>query len=71
MGDIIDWNEEKQAMKAMKHMPIVANNVLSVLGLKSSVDNYAKGSEMIVLTNGRVSDFFLCNFVRFTDQVVY
>lgn len=57
MGDIIDWKEEKQAMKAMKHTPIVVNNVLSVLGLRSGVENYGKTSEMIVLTNGRVSDF--------------
>ena len=55
MGDIIDWKEEKQAMKAMSHVSIVANNVLSVLGQKSGLKNYKGTYEIILLTNGKVS----------------
>jgi NADH dehydrogenase FAD-containing subunit len=55
MGDIIDWKEQKQAMKAMSHVSIVANNVLSVLGQKSGLQNYKGTFEIILLSNGRVS----------------
>jgi len=55
MGDIIDWKEEKQAMKAMGHKSIVANNVLSVLDQKLALKNYKGTYEIILLSNGRVS----------------
>jgi len=55
MGDIIDWKEEKQAMKAMGHKSIVANNVLSVLGQNLALKNYEGSREIILLSNGRVS----------------
>lgn len=74
MGDIIEWKEEKQAVKAMGHVPIVTNNVLFLLGQKSSLKNYKGTFEAIALTNGKVNTLFsvwrgsLTYFVRTEDR---
>jgi NADH dehydrogenase FAD-containing subunit len=54
LGDIIDWKEQKQAAKALGHVSIVSNNVLSLVGLKSSFKDYKGSIEMIGLSNGKV-----------------
>jgi len=55
LGDIIDWKEQKQAAKAVGHITIVSNNILTLVGLKSSFKNYKGSIEMIALTNGKAS----------------
>jgi len=54
MGDIIDWKEEKQAFKAMGHVPIVVNNVMALINDKSKFKEYKGAYEIIALTNGKV-----------------
>lgn len=58
MGDIIDWKEEKQAFKAMAHVPIIVENVMALVNGKSKFKEYKGSYEMISLTNGRVRGFY-------------
>jgi len=55
LGDIIDWNEQKQAAKTSGHGGVIAANILSVLGGSKPQKQYKTGPEMILVTNGRVS----------------
>lgn len=55
LGDIIDWNEQKQAAKTSGHSAVVVPNVLSLLNGSKLQKQYKSGPEMILLTNGRVS----------------
>ncbi|KAF9244917.1 hypothetical protein BU15DRAFT_85760 [Melanogaster broomeanus] len=52
-GDVIDWVEQKQAVKTRGHAPVVAANVMSLLGGKEASKVYQGSTEMIVITNGR------------------
>lgn len=52
-GDVIDWKEQKQAMKAGNHASVVAKNVLSVIGGAAATARYNGSPEIIILTNGR------------------
>jgi NADH dehydrogenase FAD-containing subunit len=53
-GDIIDWDEQKQAGKVNAHAPVVAANVLSSVAGQTPTSNYKGSIEMIVVTNGKV-----------------
>jgi len=54
-GDIIDWKEEKQILRAMTHAPIVANNIVALINEnKAGLKQYKGTPDMIVVTNGRV-----------------
>ncbi|KAF9527239.1 hypothetical protein CPB83DRAFT_856608 [Crepidotus variabilis] len=52
-GDVIEWKEEKQLMKAMAHAPIIAQNVLAMVNGTNKLKPYKTSMEMIVLTNGK------------------
>ena len=55
MGDIIDWNEQKQFMKVTGgHAPIVANNVAAYLSGRT-LKHYKGSPEIISVTVGKVS----------------
>lgn len=54
LGDIIDWKEQKQAAKVAGHVSVVANNVLTLVGLESKFKEYKGSIELIALTNGKV-----------------
>ncbi|KAF7289860.1 Apoptosis-inducing factor [Mycena indigotica] len=53
-GDIVEWPEQKQAIKAQDHAALVAKNVLLFVNSKQ-LKNYKTAFEAIVLTNGRAS----------------
>lgn len=55
IGDVIDWNEQKQSFKAQAHADIAVANVLSLLKGQKKLKKYTGIFELIVLTNGRVS----------------
>lgn len=57
IGDVIDWSEQKQVIKAMKHAQIAAANIISQLNGGSANKKYTGGPELIVITNGKVSDY--------------
>lgn len=66
MGDIIEWKEQKQAVKAMAQVPIVVHNILAVAnGDTKSLKVYKGGLEWIALTLGTVScvDSFTSEFM--------
>jgi NADH dehydrogenase FAD-containing subunit len=53
-GDIIEWKEQKQAMKSGRaHAPIVVKNVMSYIK-GSKMKNYSTAFEAVILTNGKV-----------------
>jgi len=52
LGDIIDWNEQKQMAKAWAHAPIVAANVDAYLS-ERTLKQYKRSIEMILITNGK------------------
>lgn len=51
-GDIVDWNEQKQAIKAGAHAQLVTKNVISYIK-GASLKTYSTAMELIVLTNGK------------------
>jgi len=53
LGDIIDWNEQKQAFKANGHSSIINANILSLLSGSQPQKSYKTGPEIIVVTNGK------------------
>jgi NADH dehydrogenase FAD-containing subunit len=55
LGDIVDWNEQKQAAKGSGHSATVMANILSLLAGSEPKKHYKTGPEMILVTNGRVS----------------
>jgi NADH dehydrogenase FAD-containing subunit len=55
LGDIIDWTEQKQAAKLMWHVPVVVGNIVSFLNGATPTKKYTGATEMIVITNGKVS----------------
>jgi len=54
-GDVVDWKEQKQAVKAGAHAAIVASNTLALLeiGGAKTLKHYKGSSEMILITNGK------------------
>ncbi|KAI0329007.1 FAD/NAD(P)-binding domain-containing protein [Cubamyces sp. BRFM 1775] len=52
-GDIIDWPEQKQAHKAVEHVPVVVANVLSYLEGKALREEYKGSPETIVIPVGK------------------
>jgi NADH dehydrogenase FAD-containing subunit len=52
-GDIVDWKEQKQAIKAAAHAEIITKNVLGYIN-GTSLKNYSTGFEAILVTNGKV-----------------
>ena len=55
LGDIIDVVEQKQAFKAFGHGAIIATNILSLLNGSEAKKEYKTGTEMMIVTNGKVS----------------
>lgn len=53
-GDVIDWKEQKQSAKSSAHGVLAAANILAFLN-KGSLKPYKGATEMIVITNGKVS----------------
>ncbi|KAJ7135878.1 FAD/NAD(P)-binding domain-containing protein [Mycena epipterygia] len=51
-GDIIDWKEQRQALKANAHAPVVMKNVVNYIK-DGSLKSYSTAFEAIVLTNGK------------------
>ncbi|KAJ7611148.1 FAD/NAD(P)-binding domain-containing protein [Mycena rosella] len=51
-GDIIDWKEQKQAIKAGAHSQLVTKNVISYIK-GAPLKNYSTAFEALVLTNGK------------------
>ncbi|KAJ7274904.1 hypothetical protein C8J57DRAFT_237723 [Mycena rebaudengoi] len=51
-GDIIEWKEQKQALKSGAHAPIVVKNVMSYIK-GSKMKNYSTAFEAVILTNGK------------------
>jgi apoptosis-inducing factor 2 len=58
-GDIIDWDEQKQAGKVGAHADVITANVLSILNGKHAKKAYKTGAEMILVSNGKVGTFIL------------
>jgi NADH dehydrogenase FAD-containing subunit len=55
LGDIIDWEEQKQAFKANGHAAVITANILGLIGGSNPQKNYKTGPEMILVTIGKVS----------------
>lgn len=53
LGDIIDWQEQKQAFKSYAHGSVIAANILSLVNGSKAQKKYKTGPELIVVTNGR------------------
>ncbi|KAK7036011.1 apoptosis-inducing factor [Favolaschia claudopus] len=51
-GDIVDWNEQKQAIKAQDHAKIVAKNIVNHFN-GAPLKTYKTAFEAIFLTNGK------------------
>ncbi|KAI0329011.1 FAD/NAD-P-binding domain-containing protein [Cubamyces sp. BRFM 1775] len=52
-GDIIEWNEQKQAVKAATHATVVAANVVSFLECRPYKKTYKGSYELILIPLGR------------------
>jgi len=66
-GDILDWNEQKQAAKTAPHAAVVVSNVNSLLnGGSSALKEYAGSTEMIIVTNGKVMHTLIFYHIRKT-----
>jgi NADH dehydrogenase FAD-containing subunit len=55
IGDVIDWSEQKQAAKAVKHADVAAANIISQVNGGSATKKYTGQPELIIITNGKVS----------------
>jgi predicted carbohydrate-binding protein with CBM5 and CBM33 domain len=53
-GDVIDWDEQKQAIKYVAHAKVVVDNVISVLKDRQPNALYKGCYEAIVIANGKV-----------------
>lgn len=63
VGDIIDWEEQKQAAKANGHAPVVVANIADLLAGRSVRKEYGGFPEMIMITNGKVGGLgHYCSF---------
>ena len=54
VGDIVDWQEQKQAVKSMSHAGVVAANVVSFVRGQPLKKKYGGFPEMIVIPLGKV-----------------
>ncbi|KAI0655398.1 FAD/NAD-P-binding domain-containing protein [Cubamyces menziesii] len=54
-GDVIEWNEQKQAVKASTHAIVVAANVINFLECKPYKKTYKGNYELILIPLGRIS----------------
>ena len=57
VGDIIDWDEQKQAAKAIGHAPVVVANVVNLLAGRPVRKEYRGFPEVIAIANGKVGKF--------------
>ena len=57
LGDITDLQEAKQFQKTAGHAAVVVPNVLSYLEGKEPKQQCKPGKEIIMISNGRVSQF--------------
>lgn len=55
IGDVIDWKEQKQALKALAHADIAVANLISQLEGRRHSKKYTGSTELLFLSNGRVS----------------
>jgi len=53
LGDIIDWNEQKQAFKSYSHGSVITANILSLLNGSKAQKKYKTGPEVMIVTNGK------------------
>ena len=53
-GDIIDWEEQRQAAKIPAHAGVVVKNVLSLLNGRPASAQYKGSYEMTIVTLGPV-----------------
>ncbi|KAJ6571644.1 FAD/NAD(P)-binding domain-containing protein [Mycena capillaripes] len=51
-GDIIEWKEQKQAIKSGAHAQLVTKNVMSYIN-GSALKNYSTAFEAVLVTNGK------------------
>ena len=54
IGDVVDWQEQKQAAKAPKHAQIAAANILTQINGGDPKKAYSGQPELIIITNGKV-----------------
>jgi len=54
IGDVTDWEEQKQAAKAAKHAQIAAANIVAQVNGGAPKTNYSGQPELIIITNGKV-----------------
>jgi len=54
IGDVTDWQEQKQAAKAPKHADIAGANILSQISGGVPKKAYSGQPELIIVTNGKV-----------------
>ena len=55
VGDAIDWAEQKMAAKVGGHAAVVVANILGAIQGKPVAKIYKGATEMILVTNGKVS----------------
>ena len=54
VGDIVGWEEQKQATKAVGHAPVVVANVVNLLAGRPVRKEYGGFPEVIAIANGKV-----------------
>jgi len=64
LGDIIDWKEQKQAVKTVAHSAVVGKNIVALTKGQEVKATYKGSSEMIVITLGKVRFLFFGNSVH-------
>jgi len=57
VGDIVDWDEQKQAAKAIGHAPVVVVNIVNLLAGRPVRKEYGGFPEVIAVANGKVGEF--------------
>jgi len=63
VGDAMDWEEQKQAGKALGHVPVVVANILSSIQGAEPKTVYKGATEMIIITNGKSSGAMYLGFL--------
>jgi hypothetical protein len=64
LGDIIDWQEQRQAAKIPAHAGVVAKNVLSLLNDRAATAEYKGSPEITIVTLGPVRTNIPACFLR-------
>ena len=70
VGDIIDWEEQKQAAKAIGHAPVVVANVVNLLAGRPVRKEYGGLPEVIAIANGKVGKPACCCSCYFSPASV-